>query len=268
VVQFLGPIIVNQERKHPKYDDLLVTLTNAEIAQNGSMRWNLVFWNQSKRDYGFGFNLDESYVSDEFGQLYEITDASVKSGELIDHRAGLRYAYWFDFPAVKNEAKNLTLSLQDRQSGGPHPSFNVVLPVALQLPLNQASTTLANSSSIEVNQTVKHPKYDDLSVTLTTVDITENGLTRWHLLFWNQSKRDYGFGFNLDESYVSDEFGQLYEITDASVKSGELIDHRAGLRYAYWFDFPAVKNEAKNLTLSLQDRQGGGPHPSFNVTLP
>ena len=192
----------------------------------------------------------------------------MQSNELIYHRAGLNYAYWFDFSVPQDGATKLTLTLQDRQFGGPHPSFSVMLPELLTLPNNEISKTLPNSTEVKINEQVKHPKYDGVDITLTTIEVALDTGIRWHFLVCNNGSRDHAFGFNFDESSMRDENGQGYTIVDASITSNELVYHRFGLCYAYWFDFSAPQNGAKNLSLSLQDRQFGGPHPSFSIQLP
>ncbi|MFZ4661307.1 MAG: hypothetical protein ACOYNY_30130 [Caldilineaceae bacterium] len=261
-------IEVNKTTSHYKYNELSFTLKSIEIREDGSMRWNLLVVNDSKQDYAFGFNFDESYVGDNFGELYSINEASVQSNELIYHRVGLSYAYWFEFSAPQTVATKLTLTLQDRQFGGPHPSFSVILPESLALPNNEISKALPNSTEIKINKQVKHPKYDGVDMTLTTIDVALGTAIRWHFLICNNGNRDHAFGFNFDESSMRDENGQGYTVVDASITSNELVYHRFGLCYAYWFDFSAPQNGAKNLSLSLQDRQFGGPHPSFSIQLP
>jgi hypothetical protein len=94
--------------------DLIVR--SVEILPDNTMKWNLTFWNQDPQsDISIGFDYSQTFLSDEFGNKYEIVSDSAHTGpkDLFSAKIEpeVRLEHTIIFPSPRDGAKVFKLGL-------------------------------------------------------------------------------------------------------------------------------------------------------------
>lgn len=110
-----------------------ITLKSIDLLQNGDMKWNFDFKNDSTRDSFIGFNYLETYAVDENGFQYKVVDADSgaidKSNWGYTVKRGVKVSHWFEFSGPKDGAKSFTMYIAAGCIQCPsYPSFKFNLP--------------------------------------------------------------------------------------------------------------------------------------------
>jgi hypothetical protein len=125
-------------------------------------------------------------------------------------------------------------------------------------PFPPFSTPTPNHSlqNIHLDQVFPDDNENLLSI-IDRVEVLENGNTRWHFSFWNQSTEYFDVQVDYEETYLVDEFGNRYDIiTDQRARDSDDIwgsDFNAYVRSRHWIEFSALQPEATKIQVFIGD---------------
>lgn len=123
-----------------------------------------------------------------------------------------------------------------------------------------------SSSWVAEQETYQHNHYRGLIIRVISIHPNDKGQLEWTLLFKNEGQKAHGTGFDLGDSYVSDDLGNRYKVIGATIQSRELISMEPGLSYRYTFTTEKPDATAKELGLYLANRQFAGKHPIIKAS--
>ena len=111
-------------------------------------------------------------------------------------------------------------------------------------------TTPGNSIIIDVSTKSNNWVKRDLTLIVDRIEFLRTGRMRWHLSFWNKDVVWASMKFGKNKSYVSDEYGNKYNILNVS---SEFLNEgvSAGTRRREWLEFESPKDGAKIFKLFL-----------------
>jgi hypothetical protein len=93
-----------------------MTIYRIELKNNKKMRWYFSFWNKENRRIFIAVRKEDSYISDEKGNRYEILNTS--SNFLNSYvEPGIKTKEWLEFPFPIDNAKDFRLYLNSGNAG-------------------------------------------------------------------------------------------------------------------------------------------------------
>jgi hypothetical protein len=237
-----------------------LTLSLVEFQEEGRMRWHVDFWNQTNQAYNLVIRRDLTYVVDENGQRYAVladnTGEPVNSYHQEIVQSGVKVARWFEFDLPRNGAQTFTFAFAG-QGHSDSPDFQPFQAKLTYAPENVPTATATRSASgAQILLSAKTVESDlpGFTLTITRVELQDNGRMRWYIDFWNQSTRYDALIFRLDQTYLVDENGQRYAVLAESTGTSigyYRADIQAGVKLSRWFEFDAPRNNVKIFKLTF-----------------
>lgn len=238
-------------------------VTSVELLENGRMRLNLEFTNQSEKAQALAIDHRASYVADEFGNLYEIFNAksgaasAVRSIESIPK--GARVTRSLELPAPKDGAKSFSVRLADAQPRqGDLSFFEVKLPAypekyTVKTP---PPTPPPGAESLPVSVTFAS-SIEGFIGKVASVDLLDASHMRWAFSFLNRSTSDLDVGLDYSAIYLVDELGNRYPLlrVEAAHKPDATGLLPRALRADYWFEFDAPRDGARKFRVELATKK-------------
>ncbi len=269
-------IFENGEFRNTTSDDFTFRVAKIELNPNGKMRWYLDFWNKSNKDVLYGLDYSNTVLADEFGNQYDIQDASTYPNKTFEKSvaAGVRDDLWIDFDAPINNAQKFRMTLTPANSYW-HPHYGLLEIIVTydtsSTPPAPAPTILSSASSVPFAsgdfQTTTSANFD---FRVARIDLLSNSRMRWYFEFWNKSDQPVLFGLNYSNITLADENGRPYSVLDASTFPNKSFEKSvpAGVLYSLWMEFDAPADGAMIFKVTLApSNQYWHPHYDvFNIT--
>ncbi len=264
-------IFQNGEFRNTTAKDFTFRVAKVELTPNGKMRWYFEFWNKSDKAVLFGLNYSNTVLADEFGNKYDVLDASTYPNKLFEESvaAGVLYNLWIDFNSPISNSKKFIVTLAPANSYW-HPHYGLFdLDVnydASSIPPPSTATLSPNSSVLFENGDFQNSSSPDFIFRVARVDLLSNDKMRWYFEFWNKSDKPVLFGLNHSNITLADENGHQYAALDGSTYPNKLfeITIAAGVLYNHWIEFDAPVNGSKTFKVTLAPANVYW-HPHYDV---
>jgi len=260
-------------------------LTNIELLQNGRMRLNFEFTNNTGRDREIDFHNGRTYLADDFGNRYGVVLAADPADAPTapvqrSVPAGGSGSYSLEFPAPRRGSKVLNVGLEPTSGDGAAKPQFFQIEIAQKLPpevLQEPELVEEPAGALvrEIEGERLASSVEGFEGKVARVALLDEQTMRWDLEFFNRSGQDQIFGLHYDRIYLADELGNYYPVLRSSQHgSGEAVNAFEGpvqraVRVDHWLEFPAPVNGAKRFTLHLAGTESSAPSfQSYAVTIP
>lgn len=101
----------------------------------------------------------------------------------------------------------------------------------------------------------KSPAGEELYLFIQKIEVFEDGTSRWHISFWNKSNQDLLFDFQRQYSYIADDLGNQYTISDTDYSLPKYVIPQ-GARKEYYVEFARLSPKAKEFTVVFENYYG------------
>ena len=129
---------------------------------------------------------------------------------------------------------------------------------ASQTPLHSETSPAAAAQWPAVFDNVaerKSPAGEELYLFIQKIEVFEDGTSRWHISFWNKSNQDLLFDFQRQYSYIADDLGNQYTISDTDYSLPKYVIPQ-GARKEYYVEFARLSPKAKEFTVVFENYYG------------